>query len=133
MSTQLDIQSAISESKQTETARQLKDAIKMVEEARGKRDALQAEVVQLKSGKLKLEDAMKMLEETRGERDALQAEVVQLKSEKMNERHFSAAFQKEFEKRGEFQAKYHEVLDRCAVSSCFVHHNYTSHAPKHMP
>jgi len=81
----------------------------------------------------KLKDAMKMVEEARGERDALQAEVAQLKSGKMSELHFSAAFQKEFEKRGEFQAKYHEVLDRCAVSSCFVHHNYTSHAPKHMP
>ena len=50
------------------------------------------------------------------ERDALQTEVKQLKSGKMNERHFSAAFQKEFEKSGEFQAKYHQVLDQCSVS-----------------
>jgi len=121
---ELDIQTAISESKQTETARQLgevsrklKDAMKMVEEARGERDALQAEVAQLKSGKLKLEDAMKMLEEAIGERDTLKAEVTQLRSGKLNQRHFSAAFQKEFEKRGEFQAKYHHALDRCTVSS----------------
>ena len=61
-----------------------------------------------------------MLDEVMGQRDALQAEVAQLKSGMLNELHFSAAFQKEFEKRGEFQAKYHQVLDRCAVSSCFL-------------
>ena len=54
--------------------------------------------------------------ELRKERDALKTEVEQLKSGKMNERHFSAAFQKEFEKRGEFQTKYHQILDRCSVS-----------------
>jgi len=94
------MQTAISESKQTEAARQL------VEVSR------------------KLEDAMKMVKKARGERDALQAEVAQLKSGKMSELHFSAAFQKEFEKRGEFQAKYHHALDRCTVSSrttfCFA-------------
>ena len=62
------------------------------------------------------EEAARQLEELRKERDALRTEVEQLKSGKMNERHFSAAFQKEFEKRGEFQAKYHQVLDRCSVS-----------------
>ena len=61
-------------------------------------------------------ETARQLAELRKERDALRTEVEQLKSGKMNERHFSAAFQKEFEKRGEFQAKYHEVLDRCAVS-----------------
>ena len=64
----------------------------------------------------KEEETARQLAELRKERDALQTEVEQLKSGKMNERHFSAAFQKEFEKRGEFQAKYHQVLDRCAVS-----------------
>ena len=78
IATQLDLQTAIAQSKEEETARQLA--------------------------------------ELRKERDALQTEVEQLKSGKMNERHFSAAFQKEFEKRGEFQAKYHQVLDRCSVS-----------------
>ena len=62
------------------------------------------------------EEAARQLEELRKERDALRTEVEELKSGKMNERHFSAAFQKEFEKRGEFQAKYHQVLDRCSVS-----------------
>ena len=78
MATQLELQTAIFQAKQEETARQLA--------------------------------------ELRKERDALQTEVEQLKSGKMNERHFSAAFQKEFERRREFQAKYHQVLDRCSVS-----------------
>jgi len=44
----------------------------------------------------------------------------------------SAAFQKEFEKRGEVQEKYHHALDRCTVSSrtllfsMQVHYNYTT-------
>ena len=78
LATQSDLQTAISQSKEEETARQLA--------------------------------------ELRKERDALRTEVEQLKSGKMNERHFSAAFQREFEKREEFQAKYHQVLDRCSVS-----------------
>ena len=64
----------------------------------------------------KEEETARQLVELRKERDALQIEVEQLKSGKMNERHFSAAFQKEFEKREEFQAKYHQVLDQCSVS-----------------
>ena len=76
--TQLDLQTAICQSEQEETARQLG--------------------------------------ELRKERDALQTEVEQLRSGKMNERHFSAAFQREFEKQEELQAKYHQVLDQCAVS-----------------
>ena len=78
IATQSDLQTAILQSKEVETARQLA--------------------------------------ELRKERDALRTEVEQLKSGKMNERHFSAAFQKEFEKRREFQAKYHQVLDQCSVS-----------------
>ena len=62
------------------------------------------------------EETARQFGELRKERDALKNEVEQLKSGKMNERHFSAAFQKEFEKSGEFQAKYHQVLDRCSVS-----------------
>ena len=108
MSTQLDIQSAISESKQTETARQLGEVTR------------------------KLEDAMKMVEKMRGERDALQAEVAQLKSGKLNDLHFSAAFQKEFERRGEFQAKYHHALDRCTVSSRTIY-CFQPQTPLHMP
>ena len=64
----------------------------------------------------KQEETERQLGELTKERDALKAEVEQLKSGKMNELHFSAAFQEEFEKRGEFQAKYHQVLDRCSVS-----------------
>ena len=109
------MQTAILESKQTEAVRQLEEATKKFEETR------------------------KISEELRKERDALRSEVEQLKRGKLNERHFSAAFQKEFEKRGEvqekyqkefemrgeFETKYHEYLDRCAVSlrtaSCFIH------------
>ena len=93
------MQTAISESKRTE-ARQLEEATR------------------------NLQNATRRLEELRGERDALRYEVEQLKSGKMNQRHFSAAFQKEFEKRGESQAKYHQVLDRCSVSSR-IHNNYS--------
>ena len=104
------MQTAISESKQTEAARQLEEVTR------------------------NLQDATRRSEELRGERDALLSEVEQLKSGKMNQLHFSAAFQKEFEKRGEFQekykkefevrgefeSKYHQVMDRCAVSSRII-------------
>ena len=69
----------------------------------------------------KEEETAWQLAELRKERDALRTEVEQLKSGKMNERRFSAAFQKEFEKREEFQAKYHQVLDRCSVSGFGIH------------
>ena len=73
-----------------------------------------------------------MLDEVMGQRDALQAEVAQLKSGMLNELHFSAAFQKEFEKRGEFQAKYHQALDRCTVSSRTIY-CFQPQTPLHMP
>ena len=109
------MQTAILESKHTEAVRQLEEVTRKFEEAR------------------------KISEELRKERDALHSEVERLKNGKLNERHFSAAFQKEFERReevqekyqkefeirGEFETKYHQYLDRCTVSlrnaSCFIH------------
>ena len=83
----------------------------------------------------RLTEAARQLEEVTRERGALRSEVEQLKSGKLNERHFSPAFQKEYEKRGEFQdkykkefemrrefeARYHLVMDRCAVSRVMGH------------